>query len=282
MYSSRFVNDNGYSFDLSLDNNIIFNIDPLSELDVDIGASQGYDQIGETVDSLAVMGVTREIRGVIMGEAAEKKNLLLRAFAPRTHGRLIFNDKYYAECYIKKTPAIQPQNRDAGFSLMIFCPYPYWSDINERTQELGTWEKAFSFPVLYDTHTFGTRTSGSFISVFNHGNAPTYYTITFTSTADVDGYGILNVTTDEYIFFYDILSPGQTVTMERRGGRIYASKTAGGETVDMIFALEYMSNFYELAVGENVIKLIAGDDNELALSAIIVYRDVYTGVYDGM
>ena len=70
--------------------------------------------------------------------------------------------------------------------------------------------------------------------------------------------------------------------MERRGGRIYASKTAGGETVDMIFALEYMSNFYELAVGENVIKLIAGDDNELALSAIIVYRDVYTGVYDGM
>lgn len=281
MYSARFINDNGYAFDFSLENNVIFDIDPLSEIDIDLGSSQSYDQIGETVESQAVKGVSREIRGVILGEANNRKKALLRAFAPRTHGKLIFNDKYYAECYIKKTPAISVHDENAKFSLMVFCPYPYWENIVEYSQSLNVYTKAFSFPTSFDEHTYGTLFTGGFIPVQNNGNAPAFFKIEFVATADVQNYGILNVTTNQYIQLNDEIGFGESVTVYRENGRIFAQKTASGETEDLIFLLDDGSTFFTLAVGENILKLYA-DTNENNLGAIITFRNVYTGVYDGM
>ena len=281
MYSARFINDNGSSFEFSFQNSVIFDIDPLSELDVDLGTAQSYDQIGESVESQAVMGVTREIRGVLLGSANDKKHALLRAFAPRTHGQLIFNGRYIAECYIKKAPAISAREKDAGFSLMLFCPYPYWLHVDEVSESLNAFTPAFSFPVEYDEHVFGTRFNGGFIPVQNNGNAPAYFKIEFVATAAVTDYGILNVTTGEYIQLNDEISVDETVTVYRQDGRIYAEKTAAGTTESVLNSLDENSGFYTLAVGENILKLYA-DTNEGALGAVITFRNVFTGVYDGM
>lgn len=282
MYSAKFINnDNGYTFDFTLENNVIFDIDPLSELDIDIGAAQSYDQIGETVESQAIKGITREIRGVLLGEANNRKGTLLRAFAPRTHGRLTFNDEYYVDCYIKKTPAISVQPENAKFSLMVFCPYPYWSHVDEISQKLNVYQKAFSFPVAYASHVFGTRVTGGFISVYNEGTAPAYFTIEFIASATVQNYGILNVTTNKYIQINDEISVGDTVRVYREYGRIYAQKTTSGVTTDVLSSFDIGSKFYTLATGENILKLYAST-NENNLGALISFRNVYTGVYDGM
>lgn len=281
MYSAKYVSDNGPVFEFNMENNVIFDIDPLSEIDVDIGASQAYDQIGETVEAQSVLGITREIRGVLLGDALARKKALLQTFAPQTRGRLIFNDKYYTECYVKKTPAIQARQDNAAFSLMLYCPFSYWYYIVPQTVSLNTFTKTFTFPVLYDEHTFGERSSGGFTYVNNDGNEPAYFTIEFSSTATVNTYGIYNVTTNKHLYIEDELSAGETVTIYRDAGRIYAIKKASNTETDLINSLTPDSSFYTLIPNENILLLIAGT-NENNLSATLSYNAVYTGVYDGM
>ena len=253
MYNCTFVADSGYSFYFGYENGVLFDVDPLSELDVNISTSQGFLQVGDMVVAETVNGVSREIKGVFVDYSDTTLPWkMIDVFAPGTHGNLYFNDEYYCECVVKKAPAIQLKNRKRTFSLMLFSPYPYWISVTSEVYVIGlNYEAAFEFPVCYDEHTFGIRSEDTITTVTNSGNIDLQISIEFTSTVEVSYYGIIDVNTGDYLQINDTLETEAVVNAYWEKGSLRVQKTYGGETTDILALLDEGSTLFSVSAGEN-------------------------------
>lgn len=279
MYDCRFVSTGGSVFKFGYDNGTIFDLDPLSELDVDISTSQGFLQNGEIIEAETVGGVSREIRGVFVDYT---KTYLARnmisVFSPGVHGTLYFNDEYYCECVVQKTPSILLSNHKRTFSLMLYSPYPYWYKVGSSTAEIGGYVGAFEFPVCYDSHVYGVKNSEVYVNCYNSGGISTWYEVTFTSeSSDISNYGIKNIYTDEYLKINDTLSYGEETKVYRDEGKLRVEKTVDGETTDILSLLDEGSTLFTMAPGDNVIEHFADDSTE-DLVTTFTLNPAYVGV----
>lgn len=276
MYTAKIITDEGKTFDFSYKNGVLFDISPLSGLSVGVSTSQGFQQIGQTVEYLSVGGISRTIRGHLLSrDAAQRMVSVLSAF---TSGKLYVQDRYYATVVISSTPEIiQKKTGDIRFTMRVFCSSPFWYAKNNRSVILNDYTPSFSFPVLYDSHTFGTKSNNKFQNVYNSGDIAADMEVTFTSDGDATGYGIANVLTGEVLQFDDTISSGDTVILRKIGGRITAKKTSGGQETDILRTISDESTLFSLSVGDNILRVIA-DDGENVLHAMIDYNEAYMGV----
>ena len=157
MYEAVFENENGTSFAFGVNSGSVFDIDPLSGLDVTISASQGFAQVGETVTGMSVKGVKRKISGAIF----DKKNdaaiarRMQRVMSTMAKGKLYVGDRY-CEAVIQKTPEfVREKGGRLTFALQIYCPEPYWKDRKTTSKQMGGYIPAFHFPVNY-AHAHGS------------------------------------------------------------------------------------------------------------------------------
>lgn len=280
MYSSKFVTTKGRKFDFGLSSGTIFDIVPLSELDVDIETSQGYDQIGETVDSEAVEGVSREITGVFVdGTDVELAQDMLDIFAPGTHGKLYYNDTYYCDCVVEKAPEMTLSNRKRTFSLMLFCPYPYWLTAESSTFQIGGYTAAFEFPVCYDSHTYGIANDSLFTNVNNTGSIPVTMAFKFTCLTEISNYGVFNVETDEMLKLDDTLAVDEEVNVYWEDGRLKVEKTTSdGDVENIFYELDEDSTLFTAASGYNILKQFADDDKADQVICYITINTAKAGI----
>lgn len=281
MYNAKFVKSNGDVFSFGLEYSTIFDISPLSELDVQIGTNQGFQQIGDTIQTRGMKGVTRTIRGRIIGEANSLKRRMLTVFSPFASGKLYFDGKYYCNAVVKKTPAISVNDHDAEFSMMLYCPSPYWYAAQQSSYSMGRIIPAFSFPTTFTTHKFGTKNPSAFINVYNPGEDTSDFELEFAATGDVTTCGVLDINTQEFIEITANLTVGDVIRMYRDSGRLHVEKLSGGVATDIFGLLKYDSNLFTIRSGDNVWKMYAGTgvDN---LSVEATFSVAYPGVYDGM
>lgn len=279
MYECKFVSTSGTTFNFGYSYGTIFDLSPLGELDVEFGTSQGYQQTGTTVESQSLQGVSREITGVFLDYSnTDLAQRMQKVFKPRAQGKLYFNDSYYCECYVQKTPAISLSSRNIRrFSLMLYCPYPYWMGASSAVYQIGGYEAAFEFPVCYDEHTYGIKNSSGHTNVYNEGQVEIPFSVTFTSDAESTGYGIQNVYTGDFLKLDDALESGEIMTVYFEDGRLKIEKTVDNSTEDAFYTLTEDSTLFELDVGDNLITPIAdsGLDN---LSVHISINPAYVGV----
>lgn len=281
MYKARFVSESG-TFYFDLDHGVVFDISPIDEIDVDIASSQGFGQIGSTVVSRSVAGLSRTIKGKVIGNARQIKKELLRVFTPFSTGRLYFNDRYACECVVQKTPAIGAKDSWVAFALMLYCPSPFWQLASPQSYLLGGYTPAFSFPVRYDSHVFGIRQENAFVNCLNPGTVRSSFEVIFgTAAGDVTDYGIINIYTGEELKIRDTLSAGQTVRVYREDGRLRVEKTVDGEKTNIFAALDEDSTLFWMNAGDNVIRMTAGEGADQLTASISFYAE-YAGVYDGM
>ena len=278
MYSARIETDSGQIFNFGYDYGTVFDIDPLTGVDVDISTSQGFQQVGETVESQSVGGITRSIKGTIIKDARQTAAKMLKILLPFTAGRLYFkngNEEYFCYITIKKTPVIltDETSKITRFSLQVYCHNPFWLGTTEKAYIIGGYTPAFQFPVIYDTHTFGELQSDAFVDCYNNGVAQTEFNIKFAALYTVTNYGVIDVVTLEELYFNDTLELGEIVNVYRKNGRLYAEKTVGGVTTDIFSKLADDSNLLYLKTGSNVLKATATD----GLSGLQVSVSFYEG-----
>ena len=281
MYNAKFVKSNGDVFSFGLEYGTIFDISPLSELDVQIGTNQGFQQIGDTIQTRGMKGVTRTIRGRIIGEANSLKRRMLTVFSPFASGKLYFDGKYYCNAVMKKTPAISVNDRDAEFSMMLYCPSPYWYAAQQSSYSIGRIIPAFHFPTAYTTHKFGTKNPSAFINVYNPGEDTDDFELEFSATGDVTTFGVIDINTQEFIEIAAELTAGKVVRMYRDSGRLRVEMLSGGVVTDIFGLLKYDSNLFTIRSGDNVWKMYAGAGID-SLSVEATFNAAYPGVYDGM
>lgn len=281
MYQVKFEKDNGEIFLLGTGNNIVFDIDGLSGIGVDLGTSQGFSQIGESVDTQSVGGKSLTVKGVIYRNLADGKKRLIKAFAPFSSGKLIFDDKYYIYVYVKESPVVAPTKKGGAFMFRLFAPFPFFKEFAENTFYIGVISPAFMFPINYETpHYFGTKSNERYVNVVNNGDLKTSYRLDISTEATSTDIVITNIETFEFLKLNGTLNAGERISIYRdNNNQLKAELYNGSVITDIISWIDEESTLYELAVGDNLI--LASDDNGGDnLTAQITFNSVVGGVYE--
>lgn len=281
MNELKYIPDSGRPLELNYANGyVVARVSGASGMDVVINTSQGFTQVGVSVDSMVVRGRNITIMGYILDYYIDAKAALCAAFRPLSGGVLWWEDKYWIRVNVAKTPELQNEH-NAKFALTLFAPYPYWQGHDEQQAEFGEIYPMFSFPVNYETeHQFGGYGETSYLNCYNAGNLPTNFELLLTARGAVTNPSLRNIMTYKTLRFIGSLVSGDQLKLTHRFGRVdieYYSSVTG----DWRRALDFFddsSDLFELEAGDNAIEL----DAESGASAMVVrmsWYDTFSGVY---
>jgi hypothetical protein len=282
VYSAVFESKNGEKYVFGVNGGTVFDMDVGSGISVNIGTSQGFLQIGETVESQAVSGKPINVKGAIFRSIEEGKRKMRRVFAPFVFGRLVFDGKYYINAYVKQTPTFSPVKGDGRFSLQLFAPYPFFSSVDEKTVEIGSIEKKFLFPVNYsDPHMFGEKHREKYKNIFNAGDVKVPFKVSLTSSVMSKNPTLTNLHTLEFLKINGTVEAGNRVDIFRDDqGVLHAIlKNENGEETDILSWVDESSTLFELNVGDNLIA-ISDENDENSLAVRFSYSPAVVSVYE--
>lgn len=280
MYNARIETDAGKVFFFGYRHGSVFDIEPLGGVQVELGTSQGFALMGETVDVQSVRGMTRTVDGVFFGEKPEYLvRALFAALPARTSGRLYFNDDFCCDIVVKETPRIKKdRNGRVMFSLSLFCPLPFWLSVGTKRCGIGDMRAAFSFPVIYTSHRFGVRSDELTGIIENGGDVDVPVTVTFRASGSVSNISLTDAETGQFLGITGTLGAGDSVKIYGKAGRIHAQKESGGAVSDALSMISQGSSLFMLRPGENRLRLEA-DSGEANLSAFVSFGEAYMGIY---
>ena len=280
-YGLRYENDIG-SIDFSIASEVV--IEQASSYggqNVNFQTTQSNREIGEVLQHQSVSPKTLTIRGTLLGESAAAKKQMIHVLAPLAKGRLIYNDAYEMEVYVKASPDIERYSANARFTFSLYAPFPYWRDKSKESQVLVGYTPEFMFPWnISDPNPFyfSKTAQVGYVTVNNDGEAPADWTISFYAVSTVKNPYAQSLDTGEKVRVLKALSAGETLTVSTEGEELTVTLTAADGTVSDGFEyLDIDSVPFRLALGENHIKTDA-DEGGTGLRASISFRPAFAGV----
>lgn len=249
MFDAEFVSTSGQRFAFGYAAGILFTIDPLGDLPVELETSQGYQQVGATVESRSISGVTRTITGRILRNVDDRKIQLRDIFAPYVTGRLTVAGKYWCDAEVQRCPAISAASRWPTFSFQLYCPNPYWHSAEETVASNTQVRPAFRLPVCYDTHRYGIRSQSDALRIRNAGLDTQDFTLTITANGTVVNPGIQDPDTGCFLRFVAELQGGDTLRLWREDGRLRIAYSIEDTTVNGFSMLDESSTLWTLRHG---------------------------------
>lgn len=280
MYDLKFEsNTTGKVLFLNYENDIIVSrVEGATGTSVSLGLSQGYKQVGQSVISSTVGGMTLTIRGKILDANTHKKQDLLKAFAPFSTGRLWWDNKYFVDVEVKDSPTIT-QERHSVFSLRLFSQSPFWSNGTLSRFMNGVSTPQFSFPVNYSSpHKFGLKDFSKEYNVYNSGSVDTVFELKIWGTEPIKNPKITNKKTGEFLRFIGDIETGEILTMRQTAKSIYITKTAvDGMETNVFSMLDDESSLFRLKTGDNVLTNEA-EEGLYALVSQISFYPLESGV----
>ncbi len=261
MYEALFKNDNGTEFRFGESGGNIFDLDVGNGISVDIGTSQGFSQIGETVETQAVPGRTIPLKGVIFRNVPETKKRLRNIMAPFSSGKLVMEDGKYMRVFVKDSPTFSPKKNDGRFTAQFYAPFPYFFAANNIYVEVGGVTPEFRFPVNYaETHRFGSRSHEKYKNIINTGDVRIPFALEIVVHGESENPIITNLVTFEYLKINGSYESGDVLSVNRDENNVLIAslKKSNGEKLDLISSIDEESTLFELNVGDN---MLAFDDN---------------------
>lgn len=224
----------------------------IDTLSVSHSEAQGINQVGVTIQSSNVQSRPVTINGRIVGYFQdEMKTKLLSVVRPDLSARL-FADDYYLDVRPTATPVIEGRPDSPAFQFSLIAAYPYWQKDGSASETLSGVRKMFKFPWnISRAYRFGEVVTAAFINIFNDGQVPVPYTVTFSAIDTVVNPKLIDAATNEYLLLNKTLVAGEKVIVEITHERTYVNSSVDGECRG---ALDLGSSFFRLKVGDNVIK----------------------------
>lgn len=256
-----FETDDGKKFTFGRGGSNYFDMSIGNGMDVALGLSQGFSQVGQTVQTQSVGGRNIDVTGELYGEIEERKRALSAACAPMTAGRLVFWDKYFIRVVVKAAPSFSAKKGVGIFKMQFFAPFPYFSAVAEKAYSIGSVTKEFRFPINYSRpHRFGTRSTAKATDVRNDGDVPVAFRLDIQANGNCSNVRVTNLKTLAFLKITGELELGDRVAVYRDADNaVRAELTRDGITSDIIARVDDDSTLFDLAAGENL--LAATDDN---------------------
>lgn len=260
MYSAIFEADNGQKYVFGKDGETVFDMDLGSGVSVDIGTSQGFSQVGETVESMTVGGRTITVHGTVFGNVKSRKKMMRKVFAPFVWGKLTFEGKHYIRVCVKDSPSFSPIRDDGRFTMLLYAPFPFFYSVDDAHYNIGEIMPMFSFPVNYATpHKFGERGTEKYTNVYNNGDIAVPFNVYMETLGTSANPLIVNLDTHEYLKLNGTLTAGDAANIYRDSNNILrAELSTDGELVDILSWVDDGSTLFQLNPGDNI---IAFDDD---------------------
>lgn len=281
MYEVIFENDNGKKFVFGARGNNWFGIDIGTGLSVDLGLSQGFAEIGETVETKSISGRMINVTGKFFGNIPAGKDKLRNVCAPLASGRLVFNGQCFAEVHIKDAPSFSAVKNNGRFKLRFYSPFPFFYTLNENHYSIGGLSGGFRFPVNYgQPHTFGVKESNRYVNVLNEGDVKVAYKLTIESKGIVNTPTITNIQTFAFIKLNGTIQAGERVTIYRDKNNVLRAELTGESTVtDIITWIDDESSLFDLDPGDNLIASSAEGGGE-AMSVGMSFYPAVGALYE--
>ncbi len=281
MFDAVFTTSDGRSFAFGYKAGVLYKIDPLGDLPIELETSQGYQQIGATVESRSISGVTRTITGRIVRNTDHCKRQLRDIFAPCVTGRLTVAGKYYCDAEVQRCPAISAATRWPTFSFQLYCPNPYWLSVSETSATTLQVTPTFTLPVCYDTHQYGLRTQAEWLKIHNAGLETQDFTLTMTAHGTVVNPAVLDPETGETLRFLVTLEDTDQLKVWRENGRLRLERIISGVAVNAFSILDESSTLWTLRHGTQAWQRAADSGAEklyLTVSCNAAFSTVITEV----
>lgn len=281
MFEAIFEADNGKQFVFGKNGCTYFGMDIGSGAEVHLGTSQGFLQVGETVETQTVGGRPIGVTGELYGDIPARKDALRNVCAPFTAGRLVFNGTYFIRVHVKAPPTFSAVKNNGLFTMQFFAPYPFYSSTEEKMINIGEILPQFRFPVNYSVvHRFGTRDATKYTNIANGGDVKVPFRLILRSDGECPNVTISNIGTLAYLKINGTLLAGETLEIYRDDeGVLRAELTTEDGVSDAISWIDEGSTLFELAVGDNLIA--STDDNGgVNLTASFTYREAVAALYE--
>lgn len=281
MYDVVFEKSNGTKFLFGEKGDTVFDMDFGNGVSVDIGTSQGFSQVGETVESMGVSGRVISVKGCVFRNVYARKTTMRNVFSPFSSGRLVFNDKYYTNVYVKETPTFSPVKNDGRFTMQFFAPFPFFYFHDKATTLVGGVTPMFSFPVNYaNPHTFGMRSTNKYSNIHNDGDVSVPFEVYIESFGESQNPKITNLKTMEYLQINGTLTVGDSVNVYRDENNILrAELTSSGQTQDVLSWVDEGSTLFQLRPGDNLMAY-NDDSGGASLTVRFSYSPAVVAIYE--
>ena len=281
MYNVVFENDNGSKYYFGVNGTTAFDMDLGNGVPVNIGTSQGFSQVGETMQSRNISGRTISVKGAVYGNVQERKKFMRNVISPFSSGRLVFEGQYYIRVCVKSAPTFSTVKNDGRFTMQFYAPYPFFKSVNEKNIEIGSIKPLFSFPVNYATpHKFGEKGAAIYKSIYNESDVNIPFSAHISSSGLSTNPTISNLKTFKILKINGTLNAGDFIDIYRNDDNVFqAILTSNGVSSDVISWIDESSDLFELDVGDNLISA-TDDEGGLSLTAKITYNPVVVAVYE--
>lgn len=284
MFDAVFTSSDGQTFGFGYKAGVLYSIDPLGDLPVELETSQGYQQVGATVESRSISGVTRTITGRILRNTDYCKRQLRDVFAPYVTGRLTVAGKYYCDAEVQRCPAISAASRWPTFSFQLYCPSPYWYSVAQTSAATLQVTPTFTLPVCYDTHQYGLRAQTEWLRIRNAGLDTQDWTLTLTAHGTVENPCVTDPESGEYLRFVVTLEDTDQLRVWRENGRLRIEWVISGTAVNGFSLLDESSTLWTLRHGTQAWVRSADNGEEklyLTMSCSAAFSTVITEVGNG-
>ena len=270
MFEAVFENDNGSVFVFGIRGSNFFGMNVGDGVGVSLGTSQGFSQIGDTVETRSVGGRPIDVTGKLVGNIVERKNALRNVCAPFATGRLIFNGTHYIRVYVKSPPSFSAVKNNGLFTMQFYAPFPYFSAIDEAHSMIGAITPMFRLPINYSKpHRFGTRSSKRYTNIVNSGDVRVPFKLVMRSEGVSTNPVVTNLKTLAFLKINGTLAAGEYITVFRDADNVLRVElTQGSVVTDVIDWLDEDSTLFELDLGDN---LIGSNDNQNGASLVVSF-----------
>ena len=249
MFDAIFKASNGQTVSFGYAAGVLWSITPLGDLPVDLETSQGYQQVGATVTSRSISGVTRTVTGRILRNQEYCKCQLRDVFAPGVTGRLTLAGKYWCDAEVQRCPDISVSGLWPTFSFQLYCPDPYWRSVREIYAATLSVTPTFRLPVCYDVHSYGVREQANYLRITNSGLDTQDWTLTLEARGPVVNPGVKDPETGEFLRFVTTLQDGDKLQIYRENGELRTEQLINGTGYNIMSTLDGSSTLWTLRHG---------------------------------
>ena len=281
MIDAIFENDNGKKFQFGIEGGNVFDMNIGNGISVDIGVSQGFEQIGETVETMKVKSRLIDVKGAIYENIPANKNKMRNVISPFSSGKLIIDNKYYTHVFVKSAPAFSTAKNNGKFAMSFLAPFPFFYLIDATAVSLKGVTPEFSFPINYSIpHKFGLVRGQSYTNIVYNGDIKVPFSLKLSSRSSSSNIVITNMNTLKFLKINGEIHAGEEVNIYRTSQNILkAELISGGEITDILSWIDEDSNLFELEFGDNVLQA-SDDDDGANLEANLIYNTVVATLYE--
>lgn len=250
--------------------------------------SKAPGQNGKSCHGTLLEERTLPVTGAIMGNSIEdmykKRQILNSIFNPTLDGTLTYINNagtHTINCKVDSPPNFKDKvSVIQQFLVQLYCPDPFWLDLQESKEEIALWVGDFHFPLVIPPEgiTMGHRISNLIVNVCNKGDIECGMRVEFTALATVVNPSLFDVYTRKYIKVKRILQAGDKLIINTSFANKRVEMVRSNGTITNVFNwIDLQSDFLQLKMGDNLLRYDAeqGLDN---LEMAVYYRPLYLGV----